>query len=53
MIIEESNDIDALTIDQLHEQHMTIPVIEEQALKVTHDDRSKRVKGPDHGGFCR
>ena len=42
--IEESNDIDALTIDQLqssllvHEQRMTIPVIEEQALKVTHDD---------------
>lgn len=55
--IEESNDIDTLVIDQLqsnmlvHEQCMSVPVIEEQALKV-YEDRSGRVKGWGRGWFC-
>ena len=54
--IEESNDIDALSVDQLqssllvHEQRMNVPVIEEQALKVTYESRT-RGRGRGRGGF--
>lgn len=49
--IEESNDIDTLTIDQLqnsllvHEQRIVFPVIEEKTLKVIYEDRSGRGRG--------
>ncbi|XP_058774945.1 uncharacterized protein LOC131649205 [Vicia villosa] len=52
--IEESNDIDALSVDQLqssllvHEQRMNVHVIEEQALKVTYENRTR---GHGRGGF--
>eukprot|EP00257_Ricinus_communis_P022888 XP_015582741.1 uncharacterized protein LOC107262292 [Ricinus communis] len=48
--IEESNNIDTLTIDELqssmliHEQRMKIYVEEEHALKVSHDEREKCFK---------
>lgn len=54
--IEESNDIDALSIDELqssllvHEQRMNGHVIEEQALKVTYEDRYGG-RGRGRGGF--
>jgi len=54
--IEESHDIDTLSIDQLqssllvHEQRMNGPIIDEQALKVTHDDQP-RGRGRGRGGF--
>jgi hypothetical protein len=54
--IEESNDIDALSVDQLQssllvqEQRMNVPVIEEQALKVTSENRT-RGRGRGRGGF--
>ena len=55
--IEESNDIDTLTIDQLqssllvHEQRMNGPAVEEQALKVTYEDRSRGGRGRGRSGF--
>ena len=55
--IEESNDIDTLTIDQLqssllvHEQRMNGPAVEEQALKVTYEDRSRGGRGQGRSGF--
>lgn len=52
--IEESNDLDTLSIDELqssllvHEQRMNGHIIEEQALKVTHEDQSRgRGRGHD------
>lgn len=54
--IEESNDIDTLSIDQLqssllvHEQRMSVPVIEEQALKVTSENRAEGSRGRGRGG---
>ncbi|XP_073220720.1 uncharacterized protein [Cicer arietinum] len=48
---KESNDLSALTIDELHgsllvhEQRMHEPQVEEQVLKVTHDDRFGRGRG--------
>ena len=44
--IEESKDIETLTIDELqsslifHEQRMNTHVVEEHALKITHEDES-------------
>ena len=55
--IEESNDIDTLSIDLLqssllvHEQRMSVPMIEEQALKVTFEDRAGGARGRGRGGF--
>jgi hypothetical protein len=54
--IEKSNDIDALSVDQLQssllvqEQRMNVLVIEEQALKVTSENRT-RGRGRGRGGF--
>lgn len=54
--IEESNDLDALTIDELqssllvHEQSMKAHVVEEQALKVTFGE-SLGERGRGHGGI--
>ncbi|TXG48808.1 hypothetical protein EZV62_024683 [Acer yangbiense] len=54
--IEESNDLDALTIDELqssllvHEQRMKAHVVEKQALKVTFGE-SLGERGRGHGGF--
>ena len=45
--IEESHDLDTLSIDELqsrllvHEQRMNGHAVEEQALKVTHEDQSR------------
>ncbi|KAB2602631.1 hypothetical protein D8674_003636 [Pyrus ussuriensis x Pyrus communis] len=53
--IEESNDLDILSINELqssllvHEQRMGRHVVEEQALKVTHDNHPGR-RGR-HGGY--
>jgi hypothetical protein len=55
--IEESNDINILTIDRLYssllvyEQRMNGPAVEEQALKVTYEDRSRGGRGRGCGGF--
>ncbi|CAL8169006.1 unnamed protein product [Prunus armeniaca] len=56
--IEESNDIDSLSIDVLqssllvHEQRMTSYVMEEQALKVsTHEGTTSSGRGKGRGGF--
>ena len=49
--IEESNDLDTLTIDELqssllvHEQRMNGHRGEEQILKVTHEDNTSRGRG--------
>jgi len=49
--IEESNDLDAMTIDELHgsllvqEQRMQGSQEEEQVLKVSYDDKPKRGRG--------
>jgi len=54
--IEESHHIDTLSIDQLqssllvHEQRMNGPIVDEQALKVTHDNQP-RGRGRGRGGF--
>lgn len=54
--IEESNDLDALTIDELqssllvHEQRMKAHVVEEHALKVTFGESSGE-RGRGRGGF--
>ena len=54
--IKESNDLDALTIDQLHssllvhEQHMKTRVVEEQALEVTLGESSGE-RGRGRGGM--
>ncbi|CAL9016699.1 unnamed protein product [Prunus brigantina] len=54
--IEESNDLDALTIDELqssllvHEQRMKAHVVEEHALKVTFEESSGE-RGRGRGGF--
>ena len=54
--IEESKDIDTLTIDELqssliiHEQRMCSHVEEEQALKITHGD-SSGGRGRGHGNY--
>ncbi|KAL5763072.1 hypothetical protein ACOSP7_019336 [Xanthoceras sorbifolium] len=54
--IEESKDIDTLSIDELqssllvHEQRMSTHIEEEQALKVTHGDQS-RGGGRGRGNF--
>ncbi|RVX23984.1 Retrovirus-related Pol polyprotein from transposon TNT 1-94 [Vitis vinifera] len=54
--IEESNDLDTLSIDVLqisllvHEQRMNGHLVEEQALKVTYEDQS-RGRGRGRGGF--
>nr|DAD32269.1 TPA_asm: hypothetical protein HUJ06_011120 [Nelumbo nucifera] len=54
--IEESNDLDALTIDELqsnllvHEQLMKTHVVEEQALKVTLGESSGE-RGRGRGGM--
>ncbi|CAJ2656651.1 unnamed protein product [Trifolium pratense] len=54
--IEESNDIDTMSVDELqssllvHEQRMSNQIEEEQALKVTHiENSSSRFRG--RGGF--
>ena len=55
--IEESNDVDTLSIDQLqssllvHEQRMSGPMIEEQALKATSKKRAGGARGRGRGGF--
>ena len=49
--IEESNDLNIMTIDELqssllvHEQRMNGHRGEEQVLKVTHEDNSSRERG--------
>ena len=54
--IEESKDIDTLTIDELqssllvHEQRMSSHEEEEHALKITHGEQS-RGRGRGHGSF--
>ena len=54
--IEESNDLDTLSIDVLqssllvHEQRMNGHLVEEQALKVTYEDQP-RGRGRGRGGF--
>ncbi|TXG53855.1 hypothetical protein EZV62_019111 [Acer yangbiense] len=54
--IEESNDLDVLSIDELqssllvHEQRMNCHIVEEQALKITYEDHSGG-RGRGHGGF--
>ena len=51
--IEESKDLDIMSLDELqsnllvHEQHMQRHLVEEQALKITHDNG---VSKPGHGG---
>ncbi|XP_020421230.1 uncharacterized protein LOC18775571 [Prunus persica] len=57
--IEESNDIDSLSIDVLqssllvHEQRMTSYVVEEPALKVsTYEGITSSRRGRGRGGFC-
>ena len=56
--IEESKDLDALTIDELqntlqvHEQYMKAHVVEEQALKVTLGESSGE-RGRGHSGMHR
>lgn len=53
--IEESNNVDILTVDELqsslliHEQRMKSSVEEDQALKVTHDERVGRGRGTFRG----
>jgi hypothetical protein len=56
--IEESNDIDSLSIDVLqssllvHKQRMTRYVAEEPALMVTtHEGTTSLERGRGHGGF--
>ncbi|CAL8125961.1 unnamed protein product [Prunus armeniaca] len=55
--IEESNDIDSLSIDVLkssllvHEQRMTSHVVEEQALKITTHEGTFPGRGRGRGGF--
>ncbi|KAH9687063.1 hypothetical protein KPL70_014633 [Citrus sinensis] len=54
--IEESHDLTTMSIDELqssllvHEQRMQTPSVEEQALKVTHEDISG-ARGRGRGGF--
>ena len=54
--IEESKDIDTLTIDELqssllaHEQRMSSPIEEEQALKIIYGNQSGG-RGRSHGSF--
>lgn len=49
--IEESNNVETLTVDELqsslliHEQRMKGSNEEEQALKVTHEERYERGRG--------
>ena len=57
--IEESNDLDSLSLDELHgsllvhEQRMTEYREEEQALKVVCDDRTNRGRGRGTFGMSR
>lgn len=55
--IEESNNLDMMTIDELqssllvHEQRMRSRGEEEQVLKISHEDKASRGRGRGNGSF--
>ena len=55
--IEESNNLDVMTIDELqssllvHEQRMRSRGEEEQVLKISHEDKASRGRGRGNGSF--